>query len=141
MDRELGEQEERAQEAKHIESARRARLVVGAQWRATAVNPFDVFQIEPAKERGWDSGRSLTEKQRNLLAKQGIDPDRVTFGQAKQLISELFRRWDGGLCSFKQAKLLRKYGHDPNISRDEASRIIDTLAKSGWRRPVEVLRP
>jgi hypothetical protein len=50
----------------------------------------------------------------------------------------MFRRWDGGLCSYKQAKLLSKHGYDPNVSRDEASRLIDGLAKNGWRRPVEV---
>ena len=78
--------------------------------------------------------KSLTEKQRSLLAKQGINPDNLTFSQGKQLISEIFRRWDGKLCSFKQAKVLRKYGYDAEVSFDAARNIIDALAKNGWRR-------
>ena len=70
----------------------------------------------------------------SLLAKQGINPDNLSFAQGKQLISEIFRRWDGKLCSFKQAKVLRKYGYDTEVSFTEASAMIDALAKNGWRR-------
>ena len=87
------------------------------------------------KPRGWDAGRQLTEKQRSLLAKQGINPDRVSFAEARQLIGEIFRRWDGKLCSFKQAKVLRKYGYDSEVSFAEASGIIDALARNGWKKP------
>ena len=80
--------------------------------------------------------RQLTEKQRSLLAKQGINPDGVSFSQAKQLISEICRRWDGKLCSFKQAKVLRKYGYGTDVTFAEASATIDALAKNGWRKPL-----
>ncbi len=50
------------------------------------------------------------------------------------MIAEIFRRWDGKLCSFKQAKVLRKYGYDAEVSFAEASAIIDGLARNGWRR-------
>ena len=90
------------------------------------------------KPRGWDNVKQLTEKQRSLLAKQGINPDNLSFAQGKQLISEIFRRWDGKLCSFKQAKVLRKYGYDTNVSFTEASAMIDALARNGWRRPEAV---
>ncbi|HSH16826.1 MAG TPA: hypothetical protein VLD18_12370, partial [Verrucomicrobiae bacterium] len=52
----------------------------------------------------------------------------------KQLIAEIFRRWEGKLCSFKQAKLLHKYGYDTEVSFAEASATIEGLAKSGWGR-------
>ena len=136
----LGEAEEelkhQREQARLAEAARRAQLVATARFTTQSVDPFDVLAIDPVKERGWDAGRQLTEKQRSLLAKQGINPDNVTFTQAKQLISEIFRRWDGKLCSFKQAKVLRKYGYSADVSFAEASARIDALAKNGWRKPL-----
>ena len=69
-----------------------------------------------------------------MLAKQGIDPNAVSFSEGKQLIAEIFRRWNGNLCSFKQAKVLRKYGYGTDVSFAEASATIDALAKNGWKR-------
>lgn len=136
----LGEAEEelkqQREQARLAEVARRARLVATARFTTQSVDPFDVLELDPVKQRGWDNGRELTEKQRSLLAKQGINPDNVTFSQAKQLISEIFRRWDGKLCSYKQAKVLRKYGYSTDVSFAEASATIDALAKNGWRKPV-----
>jgi superfamily II DNA or RNA helicase len=123
------------EQARLAEAARRARLVATARFTTQSVDPFDVLHLEPVKSRGWDNVKSLTEKQRSLLAKQGINPDNLTFSQGKQLISEIFRRWDGKLCSFKQAKVLRKYGYDAEVSFDAARNIIDALAKNGWRKP------
>ena len=129
------EEELRREQARLAEVARRARLVATARFTTQSVDPFDVLHLEPTKSRGWDNVKSLTEKQRSLLAKQGINPDNLTFSQGKQLISEIFRRWDGKLCSFKQAKVLRKYGYDAEVSFDAARNIIDALARNGWVRP------
>ena len=53
---------------------------------------------------------------------------------ARQLLNELFRRWDNNLCSFAQAKTLRKRGLPTNVTRDEAKRMIDEIAvKENWR--------
>ena len=123
------------EQARLAELARRARLVATARFTTQSVDPFDVLHLEPVKSRGWDNVKSLTEKQRSLLAKQGINPDNLTFSQGKQLISEIFRRWDGKLCSFKQAKTLKKYGYPTEVGFTDASRIIDALAKNNWRKP------
>jgi len=123
------------EQARLAEVARRARLVATARFTTQSVDPFDVLHLEPVKARGWDNVKSLTEKQRSLLAKQGINPNNVTFAQGKQLIGEILRRWDGDLCSFKQAKVLKKYGYPTDVGFSEASRIIDALAKNGWHRP------
>ena len=131
----LDEAEEELNEQKRLaEAARRARLVATARFTTQTVDPFDVLHIDPVKPRGWDATRQLTEKQRSLLAKQGINPDGISFSQGKQLIAEIFRRWDGKLCSFKQAKLLRRYGYSTDVSFAEASATIDALAKNGWVR-------
>jgi superfamily II DNA or RNA helicase len=123
------------EQARLAEAARRAQLVATARFTTQAVDPFDVLSLGPVKARGGDSERQLTEKQRSLLAKQGINPDNVTFSQGKELVAEIFRRWDGKLCSFKQAKVLRKYGYSAEVSFAEASATIDALAKNGWVRP------
>ena len=123
------------EQARLAEAARRAQLVATARFTTQAVDPFDVLALGPVKSRGRDDERQLTEKQRSLLAKQGINPDNVTFSQGKELVAEIFRRWDGKLCSFKQAKVLRKYGYSAEVSFAEASATIDALAKNGWVRP------
>jgi superfamily II DNA or RNA helicase len=134
----LDEAEAELREQKRLaEAARRAGLVAKARFTTQSVDPFDVLHLEPVKARGWDAGQQLTEKQRSLLGKQGINPDRVSFAEGRQLIAEIFRRWDGKLCSFKQAKVLRKYGYDTEVSFAEASATIDALARNGWRRAAE----
>ena len=129
------------EQARLAEAARRAQLVATARFTTTSVDPFDVLHLEPTRARGWDQGRQLSEKQRSLLAKQGINPDQVSFTQAKQLIAEIFRRWDGKLCSFKQAKVLRKYGYETDVSFEQASATIDALAQNGWVRAARANMP
>ena len=132
----LDEAEAELREQKRLaEAARRARLVATARFTTQSVDPFDVLELDPVKPRGWDNNRQLSEKQRALLARQGINPDAISFSQGKQLIAEIFRRWEGKLCSFKQAKVLRKYGYSAEVSFAEASATIDALAKNGWRKP------
>ena len=121
-------------EGKEREAARRAALTARAKWTVQNVDPFDVFQVKPVGDRGWDTGKRLSEAQANLLRKQGIDPESMPYGQARQLLNELFRRWDNNLCSFAQAKTLRKRGLPTNVTRDEAKRMIDEIAvKENWR--------
>ena len=132
---ELREQKRKADSARLAEAARRARLVATARFTTQSVDPFDVLHLDPVKPRGWDNVKQLTEKQRSLLAKQGINPDNLSFSQGKQLVAEIFRRWNGKLCSFKQAKVLRKYGYGTDVSFAEASATIDALARNKWVRP------
>jgi superfamily II DNA or RNA helicase len=137
MDDALTDAQAEIDERHALEEARRARIIGKATFRTSKLDPFDILGLQPVAARGWDVGKQLSEKQRGLLAKQGIDPDGLPYTQARQIIGELFRRWDGDLCSFKQAKLLRKYGYDANVSRTEAKGIIDRIVAAGWRRPAE----
>ena len=138
MDKLLDEEEEmlkaEKEERRLADAANRARLTARVKWSSQNVNPFDVFDLTPRKERGWDQGKTLSDKQSAILLKQGIDPAGMPYSQAKQLLNEIFRRWDGSLCSFKQAKVLKNHGFDPNLSRDDARKTIDTLAANHWRR-------
>ena len=123
---ELKKREERRQ----ADAARRARLVAKAQFSVQNVDPFNAFHISPQKERGWDSGRTLSEKQRTLIVKHypGVNVDQLPYAQGKQLLNELFRRWDQKLCTFKQARILAKRGYDTkNMTMAEAGKILDGL--------------
>lgn len=136
---ELQKQREQAEERKRLDAARRMNLVATAKYHVTNINPFDAFQLEPSKVRGWDNGRSLSEKQRSVLQKAGFNPDEMPSNHAKQLLGEIIRRWDKKLCSLKQGKLLRSFGYDTrDIGFKEASELITRIAENHWRRPPDL---
>lgn len=127
---------------KQREAAKRAKIVAKAAYSTRAINPFDVFHLEPARERGWDKGKHLSDKQAALLRRQGIDPSTMNYAQGKQVIAELFKRWDGHLATMKQCALLQKHGYDTReLTIDQAKTMIDALAKNNWRRPVQPTSP
>ncbi|MEI8352151.1 MAG: DEAD/DEAH box helicase [bacterium] len=116
------------------EAARRAALTARAKFSTQTISPFDVFAVEPVAERGWDRGKRLSDAQAAILRKQGIEPDDMPYGQARQILNELFRRWDAGMCSFGQAKILRKRGLPTDVTREAAGQMIDEIAKKeGWK--------
>lgn len=120
---------------KKAEAMRRAALTARAKFSVSNVNPFDVFDIHPAQERGWDKGKKLSDRQRELLMRNKINPDGLPYHQAKQLLNEMFRRWDSGLASFGQAKVLKSNGFVAPMRRDEAKKAIDMIAqRQGWAR-------
>lgn len=120
----------RQAELRRREAARLARLIVGVKYEKKEVDAFAVFGIEPARECGWDLTKQLSAKQAALLEKHlKIDPASVTYSQGRQLINELFRRWDHGLCSYKQARILQKRGLDGNMTREAAAAEITKIAE------------
>jgi superfamily II DNA or RNA helicase len=135
MNEALREAEDEIEADKQREAARRARLTARAKYTAQKIDPFDVFQVHPVAERGWDRGKRLSDAQAAILRKQGIEPDDMPYGQARQLLNELFRRWDAGMCSFGQAKILRKRGLPTDVTREAAGQMIDEIAKKeGWKQ-------
>ena len=117
------------------EEARKHKLVAKVKYSTKTVNPFDLFQIAPAKERGWDQGKVLTEKQKGVLLRQGINPEAMPYAQAKQVLHEMFRRVNEHLATAKQLAVLRRYGYtDPKITFEQASSALSAIAKNGWRK-------
>jgi len=88
-----------------------ARYKAKATINVQAVDPFDVLQILPGREPAWHRGRLATEKQVDYLRKLGvpIEPE-MAFSRASQLIGTCIGRREQGLCTFKQARLLAKFG-------------------------------
>lgn len=127
-----------AEERKLAEDLRRAKVIAKVKYSSQFINPFDVLQIVPQKVRGWDSGRQLSEKQLNLLLRQGINPDSLPYAQAKQIIGEIFNRWGKKQCTFKQAKILSRFGYETKVSMQDATKIIDAIAANRWRKPEPV---
>lgn len=118
---------------KQLEEARKRKLVAKAKWTSASIDPFDAFDIRPASN-SVEQKNPLTSKQKDILRKQGIDPDSMTTYQAKQLLNEQFRRWQNDLCSLKQSVLLSKHGYNgAHTKRQDAKRIIDALAKNRWK--------
>jgi type I site-specific restriction endonuclease len=135
------EERQKADAARRDIEARKANLVAKVKFDHKFIDPFSAFGLTPVKMRGWDAGKVLSEKQRSLLAKQGFDPN-MPAPQGKQVIAEIFNRWNQKLCTAKQANVIRKYSHVLNhppldaskLSMKEASALIDTIAaKQGWR--------
>jgi superfamily II DNA or RNA helicase len=120
-------------EQKRREAAKRAAIVCKAKYSSTSVDPFDVFQIHKAPERGWDKTRKLSPKQLEILQNQGIRTEELSYSEGKQLLNEIFRRWDRDLPSFKQTKMLAKFGYTGPIKRDQAKKLIDRIAANGWK--------
>ncbi len=136
MQEELAVARKEVQRRKLEESARRVVIQGRAQWMTSKVDPFNVWDLVPTVERGWDKGRKFTPKQAQiLLEKIGADPDKIPYAHGKQLLDEYFRRLNAGMASIKQTALLRRHGFTAPLRHDEASRIIGRMAeRQGWRR-------
>jgi len=129
MEQLLAEAERESRAKAEREAARRARLLVQAQWQARTVDPFDVFALQPRREKGYERGKQLSEKQAELLRRQGIDPDGKPYHEMKQVLDELFRRWDQGLATFGQAKHLARLGLPTDLPKAIASQVLDGVWK------------
>lgn len=83
------------------EKERRAKILAKTKFQITDVDPFDVFDLQPIRERAWDKGKPPTPAQLYALRSMGIpQKQNLTRAQAGQLLSEAYRRRDEGLVAF-----------------------------------------
>ena len=68
-----------------------------------------------------------TDKQCDFLLKFGLDASNMTKAQAGKLQREVFRRLNKGLCSIKQARILKQHGYSTDTSKEQASKILDRI--------------
>lgn len=136
MTEELAKVKAEVAERKRRDAATRAGLKARAEFLVTKIDPFDQWDITPAQERGWDRRRKFTPKQSQILLERvGVDPEKIPYGQGKQLLDEYFRRLQSGMASLKQSALLRKRGFSMPLRHDMASRMIGRMAeRQGWHR-------
>ena len=132
---ELAEQELEREKQAAAEAARRQRLTIRARYSTAKVNPFDVFGIEPWRERAWNKDRQPSEKQIATLERNGVDVSGLSFTHAHQIIDRIFKNRDEGRPTFKQSRVLRRFGYNPNdLSFAQANELITKIANNGWRR-------
>lgn len=123
---------------KERQAHRRKHVLAQVSYERKAIDLFDVLDIEPARVREWDREKKLSQKMIDMLERNGIDkPDQLPYGQAQQLVGEVIRRFKEKQCTFKMAKVLKKYGYPTNMSMTDASRTIDAIAQNGWKRPAD----
>lgn len=117
---------------------KREQVVAKAQYSKQIVDPFDVFDLVPQRTPGWHKGRKPSDKMLAMLDRNGIKTKDVDFVHAKQLIGEIIHRRESGLCSYKQAKILERFGYSSkHMTFETASKTIDAIAQAGWKRPAE----
>ena len=128
-------------EEEKAEERRRARALASTNGKVkvTTGNPLDgrVGSVTHTQRPG-DTGASL--RQIEVMRKAGVDDKTIagmTAGEAGRLTRRILDGWKNDLCSYGQAKVLRRagYGRDELHKMDfqDASIRIDTLAKAGWK--------
>lgn len=128
------EREER-EEAKRREAAARRRIKGEAKYSTQKVSPFDVLGVLPEREQPWNLCRTPSKKMVAYLQRSGVpNPELLTWQQAGTLIASINKRFELGLCSYKQAKFLSRYGYDATgMKREMASTLIDAIVANGYR--------
>ncbi len=114
------------------EAASRDRLKLRAFYSTATVNPFDVLDVDPNRERAWHKGRKATSKQLAYLKKCGVNADGLSFTHASQIIDVVIKRREKGKCTYKQAKQLQKSGFPPDLNFQQAGVVMNELVKNHW---------
>ncbi len=127
------------EELLRYEDEQRRKAIVGiAKYGTKVVDAFDRLDINAGREPGWHKGRKPSLAQVNLIRKHyKFDEsalEKLSWFHAKKLCDEFFRRMNYKLCTVRQAMKLKEYGYEPEVSFDEAKKILDGLAQNGWRR-------
>jgi superfamily II DNA or RNA helicase len=120
------------------EEERRAQVRAQVEFSRRAVDPFNLFDITPHREPVWHRGRKPTPAQLEALERAGIPSKDVSFARASQLISEIKKRREKGLCTFKQARTLARLGLPSDLSFDDADAALTELKANGWKVPADM---
>lgn len=135
--------DEAAKRERQLERARRAaHISTVAQWARQDMVLFpDHVSLAQAAEEAFKAARhgqrEATDAQRELLEKYGIAvPTKATAASASKVIDEAMRR---GLATIKQLRTIQRAGLRTDITKREASAIIDTLANNGWKPTPELV--
>ena len=127
------QEEEEAQVSGLTAKGDQYNLTAKAVYSQKKGDPFDVLNIQPHRLLK-KTDKVLSTKQTNMLRKSGIEVDKLNNHQQVVLHNELIKRIKKNQCTYKQAKLLKKFGYRTDVSFKEASDKITRLASNGWRR-------
>ena len=129
---ELAEKEIEAEEKKRKDKDRRRLIKVKGIVDVEEIAAFSIYGM-PKRIQPPFRSLPLSEGQRDVLRKQGVPFERLDSWQQRALFKETVKRFKQNKCSFRQAKLLQRYGCSTDCSFAEARVIIDRLAANGWK--------
>ena len=132
--------EQKAREA--AEAARREAVrLQSLQYKTVQIDPFNVFDLSPVRKDGTTKVQPATEAQRKTLGRMGYPcPPELSKNDASVILGELLARRRQGLCTIKQANMLKKNGIDPkNVTFKDAMWAIDLIMKGQKKKAVEAL--
>ena len=98
--------------------------------RKKEIDPFDLLDVPDRKMPGYYTAKMATPGQMKFLAENGYETkNKMTYWNAHRLCEEMSRRKEEGLCTIKQARLLARFGHSTDLTKDQASTTLDRLFK------------
>ena len=109
-------------------------IVAKAKYLQKKGSPFDILNIGPER-LARTTDKILTGPQRAMLKRNGVNTETLSDHQQVVLHNEMLRRIKGKLCTYKQAKILKRYGYKTDVTFREASDTITKIANNGWSRP------
>ena len=126
---------EAACKAEELRAEKRAQILAEAKLRRKTIDPFTILsdaiglRESAVNDPEWWANTPASVDQVVRLEKAGIKAEGdLSFGEARRLIAEVNRRRKDGVCSFKQARLLRARGLDPSMSLEQAGAIMTHYA-------------
>lgn len=123
------------EEKERAEEARKARVKAKAKFSTRYIDPFDVCDIAPDLSKDSATG-VLTARDKEKLTWAKVNWEDMNYAQQMAVIRESDRRYKAKLCSIPQMNTLKKHGFDGSeMTKVDASRLIDQIAANGWRRP------
>lgn len=130
------EEEDQRSLAQQTERDRRSSVKAKVKYTTSREDALSFFSVTPSRARDWDRARPLSDKQLDVLRRQGVDVTQYSNSEMKQMLVKLFGRIRSDACSLKQSKVLQRADwYDDDVSFREASRRIDILSKNKWRKP------
>ena len=130
------EEEDQRSLAQQTERDRRSSVKAKVKYTTSREDALSFFSVTPSRARDWDRARPLSDKQLDVLRRQGVDVTQYSNSEMKQMLVKLFGRIKSDACSLKQSKVLQRADwYDDDVSFREASRRIDILSKNKWRKP------
>ena len=89
------------------EKKRKGIKATAVEYTVEAICPFSLLDVKPARVGPWTNTKPLSDKQVDLLVRNGINTACLNIAEQRQVMNALFRRIDGGMATFKQMKMLQ----------------------------------
>jgi superfamily II DNA or RNA helicase len=136
--------EREAAAAREADRWRAVRNAVKVDYATESVDPFDLSSSHATPAgMGWNKGTGATEGQVAFLeryAPKGVDVSRMTKGQAGAKIADVKRRFNEGLCTWRQSVQLESRGLPADVPKAQAEQWLDAIANNNWRTPPELMQ-